>query len=499
MGRRPARSSTPRATPTSRPWPASAYDNAATAGTVQSLSTLFKLANVDVEAAAAVPKAELWERMREAASSGEYRLPRIEGSWHRTPFAGVVLIHMTRIPNVDATDPEQLTGPRSRGVGRSASTHRFLRDRVPGFERSVVVATSPAIGVRESRRVHGDYRLTRERRARARRFDDEIALCGAPIEDHGAGGDTDWQYVGDGGVYGIPYRCLLPAGRRGAARRGPLLLRHPRRPRLGALDGDLHGDGPGRRHRGGDGRSRGRGTPFGGHPSAPRAPGGGRRPPRAARAGGSRMTDAAGLRAGPVAEAIRAHRLIVVLRRVERDRLLPLVNELVEAGARIFEVTMDSPDAGDDMRALREHLPSEALVGAGTVMTAAQLDAAQGAGAAFAVSPVLDPTLSRDAVAGGLPWIPGAMTPTEIRGAWEAGATFVKLFPASAVGPELVRELRGPLPEIELIPTGGVDASNARDFLDAGAVAVGIGGALVRSHASARRSLVASLRGERVS
>ena len=75
----------------------------------------------------------------------------------------------------------------------------------------------------------------------------------------------------------------------------------------------------------------------------------------------------------------------------------------------------------------------------------------------------------------------------------------MKLFPASAVGPELVRELRGPLPEIELIPTGGVDASNARDFLDAGAVAVGIGGALVRSDASARRSLVASLRGERVS
>jgi hypothetical protein len=101
------------------------------------------------------------------------------------------------------------------GRRQVAEYHRFLRDRVPGFERSVIVATSPAIGVRESRRVHGDYRLTREDVLAARRFDDEIALCGAPIEDHGAGGDTAWRYVGEGGgpdVYGIPYRTLLPLG-----------------------------------------------------------------------------------------------------------------------------------------------------------------------------------------------------------------------------------------------------------------------------------------------
>ena len=72
--------------------------------------------------------------------------------------------------------------------------------------------TSPAIGVRESRRVHGDHRLTREDVLEARRFTDEIALCGAPIEDHHAGGDTDWRYVGGAGVYGIPYRSLLPRG-----------------------------------------------------------------------------------------------------------------------------------------------------------------------------------------------------------------------------------------------------------------------------------------------
>ncbi len=186
------------------------YDNAQEMGTVQSLSTLFKVANVDVARASAVPKAELWGLMRAAADSGDYRLPRIEGSWHRTPFDGVVLIHMTRIPNVDATDPEQLTRAEVEGRRQVREYARFLRDRVPGFEEAVVVATSPSIGVRESRRIHGDYRLTREDVLGARRFDDEIALCGAPIEDHGAGGDTAWRYVGESGVYGIPYRTLLP-------------------------------------------------------------------------------------------------------------------------------------------------------------------------------------------------------------------------------------------------------------------------------------------------
>lgn len=189
-----------------------AYDNAMMLGKVQSLSTLFKMANVDVERAAAVRKAELWALMREAAESGAYRLPRIEGSWHRTPHPGIALIHMTRIPNVDATDPEQLTAAEVEGRRQVAEYARFLRDRVPGFEAAVVVATSPAIGVRESRRVHGDYRLTRDDVLGAARFSDEIALCGAPIEDHHAGGDTEWRYVEGGGVYGVPYRCLLPAG-----------------------------------------------------------------------------------------------------------------------------------------------------------------------------------------------------------------------------------------------------------------------------------------------
>lgn len=186
------------------------YEDARSTPNLQSVSTIFRVANVDVEKAAALPKAELWAMMRAAAASGEYLLPRLEGSWHRTPHPGVVTVHMTRIPNVDATDPMQLTHAEIEGRRQVREYHRFLRDRVPGFDHSALVATSPAIGVRESRRVIGDYRLTRDDVLGARRFADEIALCGAPIEDHAAGPDTRWTYVPQGGVYGIPYRCLLP-------------------------------------------------------------------------------------------------------------------------------------------------------------------------------------------------------------------------------------------------------------------------------------------------
>lgn len=203
------------------------------------------------------------------------------------------------------------------------------------------------------------------------------------------------------------------------------------------------------------------------------------------------------LRSGPVAEAIRRHRLIAVLRRVQpRESLIRLVDELADAGVRVFEITLDAPEGADDLAAVRTHLAGrDCLVGAGTIRRPEQLDAARDAGADFAVAPLLDLDLVRDAVDGGLPFVPGAMTPTEAATAWNAGATFVKLFPASAVGPAFVRELRGPLPDMQLIPTGGIDATNAAAFLDAGAVAVGVGGAITRGTPDERHALVTSLRG----
>lgn len=205
-----------------------------------------------------------------------------------------------------------------------------------------------------------------------------------------------------------------------------------------------------------------------------------------------------GLRVGPVADAIRRHRLIAVLRRVEpRDRLLALVDELVDDGIAILEITFDAPSAADDLRAVRERLADGAagsgVVGAGTLRSPDAVEAAVAAGAAFGVAPVLDPAVLERAVARGLPFVPGAYTPTEADRAWRAGATFVKLFPGSSLGPAHVRELRGPLPEVETVVTGGVDATNAVAFLDAGAVAVGIGSALVRMTRDERRALATSV------
>src|SRR5687768_10218341 len=148
-----------------------------------------------------------------------------------------------------------------------------------------------------------------------------------------------------------------------------------------------------------------------------------------------RTVTAASLRLGPVAAAIRRHRLIVVLRRIEpRSELLALVAQLADAGACAFEVTWDAPDAAEDLIAVRESLArrhdGDYLVGAGTVTSREQLQEARRADAAFAVAPTLDAPLVHEAVAAGLPFVPGAFTPTEVAAAWAAGATFVKLFPA---------------------------------------------------------------------
>jgi 2-dehydro-3-deoxyphosphogluconate aldolase / (4S)-4-hydroxy-2-oxoglutarate aldolase len=202
------------------------------------------------------------------------------------------------------------------------------------------------------------------------------------------------------------------------------------------------------------------------------------------------------LRNGAVADGIRRHRLIAILRRVEpRDRLLELVDELADAGVRVFEITMDAAGSADDLAAVRDRLEGrgDAVVGAGTILRRGQLEAALRAGAAFAVAPVFDPGIVDAALEAGLPFVPGGMTPTEVSLAWEAGATFVKLFPASAVGASFVRELRGPLPDLALIPTGGIDAVNAASFLSAGAAAIGIGSALARADAATRRALVRSV------
>jgi len=186
----------------------------------QTLTTTFRMVNVDVAKRKSVPKAEFHELMARAAESG-YQLPRKEGSDHAMPVPGMTSTIMTRLQSfetrdgkvVNATDPELLSRAEMEGRVQALEYARFLHDRVPGYENAHLAGFGVQIGIRETRRVHGDYRLTREDVLGARQFDDQIGLCGAPIEDHHGGADTKWQYLPDGQCVGIPYRTLLPQKR----------------------------------------------------------------------------------------------------------------------------------------------------------------------------------------------------------------------------------------------------------------------------------------------
>ncbi|GIV65347.1 MAG: FAD-dependent oxidoreductase [Bellilinea sp.] len=178
-------------------------------GPIQSLTTTFKMINVDVARAKSVKKSELHAKMQQAEQLG-YDLPRKEGSVHITPLPGVMATNMSRVRDVDPLDLTQLTLAEIEGRRQSLEYARFLIEQIPGYENAALGGFSTQIGIRESRRIFGEYRLTREDVLSARKFDDAIAQCGAPIEEHHAGQDTRWEYLPEGETYHIPYRCLLP-------------------------------------------------------------------------------------------------------------------------------------------------------------------------------------------------------------------------------------------------------------------------------------------------
>lgn len=194
------------------------YELAGDIDPAQTLTTTFKMCNVDVPRRKAITKKEFHDLMADAAESGKYDLPRKEGSDHITPVNHMTATIMTRLPSyykagekmVNATDPELLSDAEMHGRKQAVEYIRFLRDRVPGYEEAQLSTFGMQIGVRETRRVYGDYRLTREDVLTATKFDDQISLCGAPIEDHHGGTDTAWAYLPDGECAGVPYRTLLP-------------------------------------------------------------------------------------------------------------------------------------------------------------------------------------------------------------------------------------------------------------------------------------------------
>lgn len=177
--------------------------------------------------------------------------------------------------------------------------------------------------------------------------------------------------------------------------------------------------------------------------------------------------------------------IVAVIRMKDAGKVRAVVDALAEGGIRALEVTMTVPNAVELIRELAPTMPSGFVFGAGTVCDADTVARVVDAGAQFVVSPVF----RRDVLAAcrerGVAAMPGCFTPTEILDAWDAGADIVKVFPATTLGPGYLRDVRAPLPQVKLMPTGGVTVENAGEWIRAGAVAVGVGSSLLDTEAIA--------------
>ena len=177
--------------------------------------------------------------------------------------------------------------------------------------------------------------------------------------------------------------------------------------------------------------------------------------------------------------------VVAVIRLQDPSRLRAVIDAIAAGGVRALEVTMTVPKAIEMIAQIAPTLPKGFLIGAGTVLDAGTATRAANAGAQFIVSPVFRKEVITAAHVRDVPAMPGCMTPTEILEAWDAGADIVKVFPATTLGPGFLKDVRAPLPDVRLMPTGGVTIENAGDWIRAGAVAVGVGSALLDSAAIA--------------
>lgn len=200
--------------------------------------------------------------------------------------------------------------------------------------------------------------------------------------------------------------------------------------------------------------------------------------------------------------------IVAVIRGLDPTPIGDAIAAMAAGGVTVAEITLTVPNALELVRATRKRLSEEAIIGAGTILDAETARAAILAGAQFIVTPVLNLDVIRLCKRYNVPVMPGAFTPTEILAAWEAGADIVKVFPADVVGPAFFRAIRGPFPYIRLMPTGGVDLSTAKSFLEAGASCLGVGAQLfdakrvaagdfasVTARASEYHAAIASFRG----
>ncbi len=180
--------------------------------------------------------------------------------------------------------------------------------------------------------------------------------------------------------------------------------------------------------------------------------------------------------------------IVAVVRSPDSQQLVEVARALADGGVTVVEITMSVPNALEVLREVRQALGDRILLGAGTVLDAETARAVLLAGAEYIVAPTLNLEVIRLCQRYDKVVMPGAFTPTEILTAWEAGADIVKVFPADVVGPAFFKAMKGPLPQIRLMPTGGVDLNTAASFLKAGACCLGVGGQLVEPKAVAERN-----------
>jgi 2-dehydro-3-deoxyphosphogluconate aldolase/(4S)-4-hydroxy-2-oxoglutarate aldolase len=179
-------------------------------------------------------------------------------------------------------------------------------------------------------------------------------------------------------------------------------------------------------------------------------------------------------------DTILANKIVAIIRGVNTEDVKKIVTALNDGGVKVLEITLNSPDALKTIEELNKEYGDELLIGAGTVLDTSEARSAMAAGARFIISPSYDHDVINVTKKFGCVSIPGAFTATEVLAAYKSGADIVKIFPAS-IGSHYIKDLRGPLPHIPLMPTGGVHLTNIKEFFEAGAVAVGIGSALVDS------------------
>ncbi len=179
-----------------------------------------------------------------------------------------------------------------------------------------------------------------------------------------------------------------------------------------------------------------------------------------------------------ILERVKSTGVLAVIRGPSPELTIKMVEALVTGGVTGIEITYSTPNAEDVVAALAKKFGDEILLGMGTLTKPSQAESAKAAGAAFLVSPVCEPELVRSMVASGLAVMAGALTPTEVFQAYTLGADVVKVFPGSLTGPSYIKALKGPFPNIPMMPTGGVNSNNVKDWFAAGAVAVGAGSEL---------------------